>query len=141
MRSKESTRGALVPGRSEREFPADDRAPAAARSFAKDAIGRLLDRSVPPSVCDDLELIVSELVTNAVRAGSATVHVAVEHLADTLAVHVRDQAAGWPEPRAAGIHDPGGRGLPLVSAISRRWGVRLAGGGKVVWAELPLAAS
>lgn len=125
-----------MPGRREREFSADAHAPAAARAFAKDAIGRLLNRSVRPSLCDDVELIVSEFVTNAVRAGSETVHVSIRHDGDVIEIRVRDEADGWPEQRHAAVDDPTGRGLPLVSAVSRRWGVRLADRGKVVWAEL-----
>lgn len=130
-----------MPGRREREFAADSRAPAAARTFVREASSYVLDRSVPPAVCDDLELIVSELVTNAVRAGSTTIQVSVEQVGDAVAVHVRDDAGGWPEERNTHIDDPGGRGLPLISAVSSRWGVRMAGGGKVVWAELQLAVS
>jgi signal transduction histidine kinase len=96
---------------------------------------------VPPLLCDDLELIVSELVTNAVRAGSGRVHVSVETTDAKVIVRVTDDAAGWPEARRAGSDDTTGRGLPLVSAISRSWGVRLAGAGKVVWAELPVPAA
>lgn len=122
------------------QFAATSRAPSAARdSFAAALV--MAYRDPPGRAAADAALIVSELVTNAVRAGSATVSVTLEHIAGALAVQVRDDAAGWPEQRAAGVDDPGGRGLPLVSAISRRWGVRMARGGKVVWAELPLAAS
>jgi hypothetical protein len=55
-------------------------------------------------------------------------------------VRVTDEAEGWPEQRAATIHDVGGRGLPLVSALSEKWGVRTADTGKVVWAELKIPA-
>jgi signal transduction histidine kinase len=130
-----------VRGRREREFAGDLRSPAAARAFAKDALGELLRIPVPPLLCDDLELIVSELVTNAVRAGSATVHVAIEAVGATVVVRVTDDAGGWPEPRPAGTDDISGRGLPLVSAVSSSWGVRLADTGKVVWAELLVPAA
>ena len=127
-----------MPERREREFAGDPRSPAAARSFARAALGELADPPVRPALCDDVELIVSELVTNAVRAGSPTVLVAIERDDDIVTVRVTDHADGWPEPREAGIHDPGGRGLPLVSAVSRSWGVRLRATGKVVWAEVPV---
>jgi anti-sigma regulatory factor (Ser/Thr protein kinase) len=91
-------------------------------------------------LCDDLELIVSELVTNAVRAGSPTVVVSVGTQEGRIVVRVSDEAAGWPEQREATIHDIGGRGLPLVSALSETWGVRMADTGKVVWAELKIPA-
>jgi hypothetical protein len=55
---------------------------------------------------------------------------------DRIRLHVSDEAEGWPESRQASVYDTGGRGLPLVSALSSAWGVRLVPTGKVVWAEL-----
>lgn len=124
----------------EQVFAGDPRSPAAARGFARAALGDLLDRSAPEPLCDDLELVVSELVTNAVRAGSPNVGVAMSVQGDRLVVRVSDEAGGWPEPRDADIYDTGGRGLPLVSALSASWGVRMSGTGKVVWAELRIPA-
>jgi len=123
----------------EHVFAGDPRSPAGARNFVKSAIGELLGRPAPDRLCDDLQLVVSELVTNAVRAGSPRVSVALALEGDRAVVRVGDEAGGWPEPRIADIYDIGGRGLPLVSAISTSWGVRLSGTGKVVWAELRLS--
>jgi anti-sigma regulatory factor (Ser/Thr protein kinase) len=125
-----------VTGPIEREFVADPRAPASARAFAKDALPDLLDSSVPGALVDDMELIISELVTNAVRAGSPTVIVSLSMERTRVVVRVRDEAVGWPQQRTSGSNDPGGRGLPLVAALSATWGVRLAETGKVVFAEL-----
>lgn len=122
----------------EQQFPGDPQSPGAARHFVTDTVGRLLTRPVSRAFCDDLELVVSELVTNAVRAGSSVVIVAVALERGRVVLHVTDDAGGWPEPREAGVHDIGGRGLPLVSAVSAAWGVRLSGAGKMVWAELPV---
>lgn len=122
----------------EQLFTGDPRSPAGARSFVKAAIGELLRRQPPERLCDDLELVVSELVTNAVRAGSPRVGVALDVEDDRVVIRVSDEAGGWPEPRIADIYDIGGRGLPLVSALSTSWGVRLSSTGKVVWAELRL---
>jgi signal transduction histidine kinase len=120
----------------EQQFAGDPRSAAAARHFAKSALAELLDPPISPELYDDVELVVSELVTNAVRASSPTVLVTIESTGGKVVVRVADQADGWPEQREAGIHDPGGRGLPLVSAVSQSWGVRMAATGKVVWAEL-----
>lgn len=124
----------------EREYVASARTPAAARSFVSTAVRELLDGSGPDDLYDDLyddlALVVSELVTNAVRAGSPTVRVALAEERSRVVVRVTDEAAGWPHERAAGADDPGGRGLPLVSALSTNWGVQPQAGGKVVWAEL-----
>jgi anti-sigma regulatory factor (Ser/Thr protein kinase) len=130
-----------VAAQTEREFEADPRAPAAARVFAKAALAELLERPSPTALCDDLELVVSELVTNAVRAGSPVVTVAVSLERTRIVVRVSDHAVGWPEEREAAADDPGGRGLPLVSALSASWGVRLIESGKVVWAELAVPAA
>ena len=124
----------------EREFACDAHTPGAARSFATDTLRRQLGRSLPPEIGYDVELIVSELVTNAVRAGSDNVTVCIGVKDGTVTVRVIDQASGWPEQREASIHDVGGRGLPLVSALSAAWGVRMAETGKVVWAEVSMRA-
>ena len=125
----------------EREFDADARAPAAARVFAKATLDGLLGARAPQALCDDVELVVSELVTNAVRAGSPTVNVSSSLERTRIVVRVSDQAVGWPEERDAAVDDPGGRGLPLVSALSASWGVRLVETGKIVWAELAVPAA
>lgn len=129
-----------MPGRRDQEFDGDTRSPAAARRFAKAALAELLGPAVAPVLRDDVELVVSELVTNAVRAGSKSVQVSIENSRATIVVRVSDDAEGWPDPREAAIDDPGGRGLPLVSAVSQTWGVRLLGTGKIVWAELRVPA-
>ncbi|MFZ4190407.1 SpoIIE family protein phosphatase [Streptomyces pseudogriseolus] len=85
---------------------------------------------------DATELIVGELVTNAVRHGGGPVGLRL--LRDkTLTVEVSDGGAALaPHPRLALTTDEGGRGLYLVAKVSRRWGVRPVPGGKVLWAEL-----
>ena len=120
-----------------REFVADAHAPAAARRFAEDALGELVS-PLPSDLSDDVALVVSELVTNAVRAGSGSAVVELALVDDRLAVRVTDAAGGWPQQRDAAITDTTGRGLALVSAISTSWGVRLTDTGKLVWAELAL---
>jgi two-component sensor histidine kinase len=120
----------------EQVFRGDLRAPAAARSFALATLPELV-RDPAPTLCDDLALVVSELVTNAVRAGSPQVRVELQAAgAGAVAVRVTDEAEGWPQPREADIHDTGGRGLALVSAVARTWGVRMDHDTKTVWAEL-----
>ncbi|WP_375480949.1 ATP-binding protein [uncultured Jatrophihabitans sp.] len=120
----------------EREFAGVPDAPADARHFARTALGQLVDGDADGVLRQDVELIISELVTNAVRAESPTVVVGLALDGRKLLVTVGDLAAGWPEQREAGIHDTTGRGLPLVSAISSSWGVHMLTSGKTVWAEL-----
>ena len=125
----------------ERTFPGGVGSPAAARAFVSDAIGALVRGAISVQLCDDVQLVVSELVTNAVQAGSRSIVVSVGRADDRIQVTVRDEAEGWPEPRESGVRDPGGRGLVLVGAVSTAWGVRLAGGGKTVWAELAIPSA
>ena len=121
----------------ERDFPGATSAPSDARHFAREALVELVGHAAAHGMFGaDVELIVSELVTNSVRAESPTVHVTLSLHEATLLLSVGDEAAGWPEQREAGVHDTGGRGLPLVSAISSSWGVRMLETGKTVWAEL-----
>jgi anti-sigma regulatory factor (Ser/Thr protein kinase) len=120
----------------ERDFAGGSTAPADARHFARAALADLVGDAATGVLGEDVELIVSELVTNSVRAQSPMVRVALSFAGATLLVSVVDEAAGWPEQREAGVHDTGGRGLPLVSAISTSWGVRMLETGKTVWAEL-----
>ncbi|MFG3475659.1 SpoIIE family protein phosphatase [Streptomyces sp. NPDC047980] len=80
------------------------------------------------------KLIVSELVTNAIRHGTGPIGVRlIRHSVLTCEVSDADLCA--PRSRSARTVDESGRGLFLVSQLSRRWGSRLVPGGKVVWAE------
>ncbi|MEU7550781.1 SpoIIE family protein phosphatase [Streptomyces sp. NPDC044571] len=83
------------------------------------------------------ELILSELVTNAIRYGSAPIRVRM--LRDrTLICEVSDSSSTSPHLRYAATTDEGGRGLFLVAQYADRWGTRYTERGKVIWAELPL---
>ncbi|MFG3063729.1 SpoIIE family protein phosphatase [Streptomyces sp. NPDC048231] len=83
------------------------------------------------------ELVLSELVTNAIRYGSAPVRVRV--LRDrALVCEVFDASSTSPHLRYAAMTDEGGRGLFLVAQLAERWGTRYTPTGKVIWAEQPL---
>ncbi|WP_406463828.1 SpoIIE family protein phosphatase [Streptomyces sp. NBC_01622] len=80
------------------------------------------------------ELILSELVTNAIRYGNDPVRVRL--LRDrTLICEVYDGSTTSPHLRYAAMTDEGGRGLFLVAQLSERWGTRYTPAGKVIWAE------
>ncbi|MFE6222848.1 SpoIIE family protein phosphatase [Streptomyces sp. NPDC057854] len=87
-----------------------------------------------------VELIVSELVTNAVRHGAAPIVLRLLRGDDSLTVEVRDSAATAPNLRHAKAGDEGGRGLHICSTLSDAWGVRYETEGKTVWAEIALGA-
>ena len=85
------------------------------------------------------ELIVSELVTNAIRHADGPVQLRL--LRDSVLIcEVADASSTSPRLRRARTTDEGGRGLFLVAQLAQRWGTRYTPtGGKVIWAEQPLA--
>jgi PAS domain S-box-containing protein len=89
---------------------------------------------------DTTKLIVSELVTNALRHGIGPIGLRlVRH--QVLTCEVFDAGGCPPRLRHARAVDENGRGLFLVAQLSRRWGVRSVPGGKIVWAEADLATA
>ena len=86
------------------------------------------------------ELIVSELVTNAVRYGDAPIELRL--IRDSaLICEVSDGSSTAPHMRRARVFDEGGRGLLLVAQVSERWGSRQTPTGKIIWAEQPLPSA
>ena len=83
-------------------------------------------------------LIVSELVTNAVRHASGTdvVEVDLQATRTCLRIEIQDSDRHWPRPRIPGGFEESGFGFVLVDALAAKWGVRETTTGKVVWAEL-----
>jgi PAS domain S-box-containing protein len=85
------------------------------------------------------ELIVSELVTNAVRYGADPV--VLRLIRDSaLICEVSDGSSTAPHLRRARVFDEGGRGLLLVAQMAERWGSRQTATGKTIWAELGLSS-
>ncbi|BBC38943.1 PAS/PAC sensor protein [Streptomyces graminofaciens] len=83
------------------------------------------------------ELVVSELVTNAIRYGGAPIQLRL--IRDrTLICEVSDASSTSPHLRRARTYDEGGRGLLLVAQLTDRWGSRPSGEGKTIWAEQSL---
>lgn len=115
-------------------LPSDLTAPGSARS----AVRPLLARWRLPGLLEPVLLAVSELVTNAVRYGSAPVRLTLRRCARGVTVGVHDGAA-VPPPRTATLPDDdaeSGRGLSLVQAVADETGVQAEDdGGKVVWAR------
>ena len=116
-------------------FPHGPAAPAAAREAVDAAFGQ----SVDPETLPDLRLLVSELVTNAVRHGEdrrGVVELALSCDGHRLRVEVCDGGNGFvPRTRSPDPHDPGGWGLVVVDRLADRWGVREAEG-TLVWFEV-----
>ncbi|MFE2166268.1 SpoIIE family protein phosphatase [Streptomyces sp. NPDC059447] len=84
------------------------------------------------------ELVVSELVTNAIRYGAPPVQLRLIHDKSTLICEVSDTSSTAPHMRRARIFDEGGRGLLLVAQLAQRWGTRHTPVGKTIWAEQSL---
>ena len=83
------------------------------------------------------ELIVSELLTNAIRHAQPPLQVRMI-LDDALSCEVSDGSSTAPHLRRAGGYDEGGRGLLLVASLAERWGSRPTRTGKTIWARQPL---
>jgi anti-sigma regulatory factor (Ser/Thr protein kinase) len=118
----------------EMRLPSTVQAPGTAREFLRAAACA----THHARVLDEAELLVSELVTNAVLHGAPPITVRVEcDSSDGLRVAVTDRSPDPAVPRAAGPLDESGRGIRLVDVISDRWGVRTRSGeGKDVWFEI-----
>jgi serine phosphatase RsbU (regulator of sigma subunit)/anti-sigma regulatory factor (Ser/Thr protein kinase) len=86
------------------------------------------------------ELILSELITNAIRHGAAPIRVRLLY-GRTLICEVSDASNTAPHLRRAASTDEGGRGLFLVAQLSQSWGTRYLPEGKVIWAECGLDAA
>jgi PAS domain S-box-containing protein len=84
------------------------------------------------------ELVVSELVTNAIRYGAPPIRLRLIHDTATLICEVSDTNHTAPHLRRAKTWDEGGRGLLLVAQLTERWGSRHTTEGKTIWAELAL---
>ena len=109
----------------------EDAAPGRARRLAR---GALADWGLE-ELTDSVELLVSEVVTNAVRYTSRPITLRLLRT-EVLRCEVGDDVPQLPRLRQARATDEGGRGLYLVNRLARRWGATRLSTGKVVWFEL-----
>ncbi|MFJ5998854.1 SpoIIE family protein phosphatase [Streptomyces sp. NPDC092370] len=108
--------------------------PAAVAGIRAEVTGRLRTWGLE-EMAFTTELIVSELVTNAIRYGIQPIRLRVLHDGDSLICDVADGSSTSPHLRRAATTDEGGRGLFLVAQFARRWGTRYMARGKVIWTE------
>ncbi|MPY50473.1 ATP-binding SpoIIE family protein phosphatase, partial [Streptomyces acidicola] len=116
------------------DVPSD---PAAVARVRCDA-GRRLQAWGLDQVAFTTELIISELVTNAIRYGTQPIRLRLLHDRNRLICEVADGSSTSPHLRRAKASDEGGRGLFLVAQFAQRWGTRHTCRGKVIWTEQAL---
>lgn len=118
-------------------LPSASSSPTHARAFARQSVAGW---NLTSSQCDDVLLVVDELVTNAVVHGRGTIGLSLDLVDDAVRIEVVDESSALPTPRRASTTRTGGRGIALVAAIAATWGaVPAPAGGKCVWAEIPIS--
>jgi two-component sensor histidine kinase len=105
-----------------------------ARRFLSTAL-----RAENPALVETATLLVSELVTNAVRHAQTDTEVTCQIRGTGVRVEVADDSIELPEITDRGLMDPSGRGLRIVAALATAWGVADRDEGKIVWFEISRA--
>src|SRR4051812_39637493 len=125
--------GRMSASLSEFELTGESDAVPRARQLVRETLAE-----APGEQRDDVELVVAELVTNAVLHGAAPVTLRLRLDPVVVRVEVHDTGRQRPIAMPGGVDAMTGRGLALVAALSREWGVEpTPDGGKVVWAQVP----
>jgi PAS domain S-box-containing protein len=115
------------------DLPADPAVVADTRAYAACQLARWgLEE-----IADTTELLVSELVTNAIRHAHGPIQLRMI-LDGVLTSEVFDGSSSAPQLRRADRYDEGGRGLMLVAQLAERWGTRHTRTGKIIWAQQSL---
>ena len=133
--------------RSEGIAHVDDRSSAPRRRFgvahdllspsaARSAVADVAEALGIGALCDDLALVITELVTNAVRYADPPLEVEIEATSEQVIVGVVDGSPGRPHARPHSDDAEGGRGLRLVDLLATETGVRPQPPGKTMWAAL-----
>jgi len=112
-------------------------APATAREFVASKLQTWgIDKAYP-----DVELLTSELVTNAIRHADGDVEISIDHSnTDCVRIEVRDLSERLPVMRPLETARDGGWGLHIVGRIATRWGLEQRTGEKTIWCEIGPAA-
>jgi ABC-type multidrug transport system ATPase subunit/anti-sigma regulatory factor (Ser/Thr protein kinase) len=130
------TRGLPADHIADWEVPAEP----AAVGTVRDAANRQLEEWGLGELEFTTELVLSELVTNAIRYASGPIGVRL--LRDrSLICEVADTSNTSPHLRYAAAMDEGGRGLFLVAQLAEHWGTRYTSSGKIIWVEQRLPGS
>ncbi len=133
------------PSVEEADFPSDEHAPALCRRFLEQALLRAFDPSrLGEGRRFDLDLVATELVTNALRVAATRITIQVQCWSappdgadpSWVRIAVIDDGPGIPELHEAALTDTHGRGLSIIAALSLEWGFEQGDGAKSVWARL-----
>jgi len=117
-----------------RTFDAQPESAAAARAFTL----RTLDEWRLVRMVNRAAAIVGELSANAIRHARTPFDVRLVRGTTAVTIEVTDASPEPPRPVIPDVYDSGHRGLLIVERLAQRWGVREAGAGKTIWAEIGL---
>lgn len=118
-------------------LPCTVAAPRRAREFFLECVHEVFPAGSGASeTVGDCLLVVSELMSNAVKAGCGTTRLTVEIHRDHVRIAADDDAPGLPQRVTVGPGSRDGRGLAIVENLSRAWGVNRQENGKQVWADI-----
>jgi anti-sigma regulatory factor (Ser/Thr protein kinase) len=123
-------------------LPIDVRSVAVARAVLRQMLredGTMTQRDAPTDAAGDAALMLSELVTNAVRHTRSLLLLEITIDGDTLHIAVVDDALGLPTLRDPDQHAASGRGLKIVDALADRWGFTPDTNRKTVWFDIALS--
>ncbi|MBD0740426.1 ATP-binding protein [Streptomyces sp. CBMA29] len=115
--------------------PADEAEVATARRKVVEVV-RDWEMTQPDELLDDVALLTTEVVTNAIRHTRAACAVAVRWTGTRVRVEVTDVDPRRPSPREEAADAEDGRGLLLIASLSADWGCEEVPAGKVVWFEV-----
>lgn len=110
----------------------------AARRYVRQVLG---DHHVNEKVTGIVELLTSEVVTNALLHARGAEELFVFVWPEVIRVEVEDPSSLLPARRLAGVDAVSGRGLTIVNGLARNWGVEMGSRGKRVWFEVDRAES
>jgi anti-sigma regulatory factor (Ser/Thr protein kinase) len=124
----------LRPSSASIELPSSVDAPGTARQFVRDTLAT----SGLNGAGEVVELLTSEVVTNAVQHADSRMRLRVIRRPTTVRVEVDDESNKIPERHVADSAAEGGRGMLLIEALATEWGVDFRDTGKTVWFEVDL---
>jgi anti-sigma regulatory factor (Ser/Thr protein kinase) len=115
------------------QFAADATAPGDARRFVIDALRHARHDS---DLLDDVQIVITELAANAVVHTASPFSVSITSTGSIIRIQVHDRSRARPAVRDDPGNGSSGRGMWIIAALARRWGVDSTPDGKIVWAEL-----